>query len=88
MSTPTSDMVASPGSRLTRKLYVQARVKAHRLWQVPEFWETAVFDGVGLEVSKVQPDIRDRSEREQDVQFAQLGFFAYNMMSFGVSEAQ
>ena len=88
MATPTSDLVASPGSRLTRKLYVQARVKAHRLWQVPEFWETAVFDGVGLEVSKVQPDIRDRSEREQDVQFAQLGFFAYNMMSFGVSEAQ
>ena len=88
MSTPTSDLVASPGSRLTRKLYVQARVKDHHLWQLPAFWESAVFDGVGAEISKAHAEMRDRTEREQDVSFGQLGFFAFNMMSFGVSEAQ
>jgi len=67
------------------RLYLQTRVKNHPLWQNMSYWESAVYDSVGSEISKMPSDTKNENKgREQDIIFGQLGFFAYNMISFGV----
>jgi hypothetical protein len=99
-SQPTSSGLKAGGGRATR-LYLQVRVKAHPLFQNMLFWESAVYDSVGSEISKFANEGKEgRSgggvgggsgdgggQKEQDVIFGQLGFFAYNMVAFGVPEA-
>jgi hypothetical protein len=79
-----------PGGRTTQRLYLQARVRSHRLWQNQQFWESAVYETLGLEFSKVsmyeaKSSENVRSGREREVSLGQLGFFAYNMIAFNVS---
>jgi hypothetical protein len=36
------------------RLYLQMRVRMHPLWQSIQFWETAIFDSIGSEMSKMK----------------------------------
>ena len=76
------------------RLYLQTRVRSHALWQNQGYWEAAVYDAIGTEVSKfsagrsaakVKGDksvALESRARDADVVYAQLGFFAFTMISF------
>jgi hypothetical protein len=90
----------------TVRLYLQARVRSHRLFSNPQFWESAVYEAVGTELAQlgghapaagggggkgvpgraVAAAATEARQRESDVVFGQLGFFAFTMASFGVQE--
>ncbi len=101
---PSAGGAATSGGRATR-LYLQVRVRDHPLWQNMLYWESAVYDSVGSEISKMSAagagahhhavggggggggaESKAEGAREQEVIFGQLGFFAYNMITFGVPE--
>jgi len=105
-STHTSSAVPAPAhhhpvGRPTR-LYLQMRVRAHSIWQSVQFWETAIFDSIGSEMSKMKGQRSaagmrkltggesvqspGEREREQDLLLGQLGFFAYQMIDFCVPQ--
>jgi hypothetical protein len=107
---------SAPRSDRRRRVYVQAFVRSHHIWQLMPFWEAAVFDTLGAEMSKIQRaaaagggavegspggnpasgSLRSGSSkaeataaaaadhREHDITAGQLGFFAFNMLAFGV----
>jgi hypothetical protein len=105
---------SAPRSDRRRRVYVQAFVRSHHIWQLMPFWEAAVFDTLGAEMSKIQRaaaggvegspggnpssgTLRSGSgskaeataaaaadHREHDITAGQLGFFAFNMLAFGV----
>jgi hypothetical protein len=54
VSAGASTSSASGGRRGVRKLYLQARVRHHAIWQDMQFWERAVFDSLGAEMNKIQ----------------------------------
>jgi hypothetical protein len=84
------------------RLYLQMRVRTHSLWQSVQFWETAIFDSIGSEMSKMKSQRSSTGmrkltggeavqspgerEREQDLLLGQLGFFAYQMIDFCVPQ--
>jgi hypothetical protein len=54
-------LLSSPetGSKAgTTRLYLQSRIKQHRIWQNVQYWEGAVFDTIGAEMSKIKTDSR------------------------------
>ena len=67
-----------------------------------QFWETAIFDSIGSEMSKMKSQRSaagmrkltggeavqspGEREREQDLLLGQLGFFAYQMIDFCVPQ--
>lgn len=100
---PAAGSSSSPSPSPTRhakKVYLQTRIRYHPVWQDEAFWEFAVYDTVGQEISKLAAAPSPsgggpssgaaaaaeavRSERERDVTYGQLGFFAYTMVSFAV----
>lgn len=42
----------------TTRLYLQSRIKQHRIWQNIQYWEGAVFDTIGAEMTKIKGDSR------------------------------
>eukprot|EP00753_Platysulcus_tardus_P018994 PLAT7041.3.p1 GENE.PLAT7041.3~~PLAT7041.3.p1 ORF type:complete len:620 (+),score=342.19 PLAT7041.3:18-1877(+) len=81
-------VAGADGSDGEQVVYLQLRIAKHSLWRNMEFWEKALFDSLSQEMSKIhKAAAEERVARESDIAFGQLGFFALNMLTFGVSEA-
>jgi len=90
----------SSASSNSKRLYLQVRVKSHSVWNNLQYWDSVVYEAVGAEVAKynaareeAKSTLQGRNavaaaaearQREVDVVFGQLGFFAFTMLSFGV----
>lgn len=95
LAPPTIDSGGKPG---VRKLYAQSLLKEHPIWNSAAYWEAAVCETLGLDVATAAAAVpaaaagksheskseQARMEREMEVTTGQLGFFAFNMMAFGV----
>jgi hypothetical protein len=97
-SSPSSSGGTSGGR--SSRVYLQVRVRAHPIWQNMSFWESAIYESIGSEMSKIgggadhgggmlgaargRPQSAEQKEREQDLLLGQLGFFAYQMIDFCV----
>jgi hypothetical protein len=77
-----SSSVERPGEPSSR-VYLRIAVRNHLLWREDAFWKFALFQQVGNEIEKVPPD-GSAGVPQADVIFGQLGFFAFNMVSFGL----
>ena len=96
-SSPSSS--GASGGRSSR-VYMQVRIRAHPIWQEMSFWESAIYESIGSEMSKIgggadhgggalgaargRPQSAEQKEREQDLLLGQLGFFAFQMIDFCV----
>lgn len=67
------------------KIFLRAAVRRHMMWRREAFWRAALFRQVGGEMDKVPREGSSSARQEAEVTFGQLGFFAYNMVSFGLA---
>lgn len=66
-------------------IHLQSKVLAHRIWQNMRYWESVVFDSLGAEMNKIAAETTiEKEDQEIDVTTTQLGFFAFQMISFGL----
>jgi len=79
------------------KVHLRDAVRGHRVWTSLQFWESSVFESIGTELTKVNKSSSGGSPTpsgasagggvSEAVSFSQLGFYAYNMLDFGVSHS-
>ncbi|KAK0060847.1 protein IWS1 isoform X2 [Biomphalaria pfeifferi] len=88
-------MRATPSSHgETEKVFLYTYMRDQPIWQSLRFWNAAFFDAVQCERSRRpmptntdgNETVTDDKQFQENITFGQLGTFACNMRSFGLSK--
>lgn len=75
------------------KIFLQASISNHPLWNLVDFWECAIFNSIKEELKcqkvyhlNLLESDNETSNREKNIIFGQLASYSHNMLMFGLKK--